>query len=155
MDIMEGDFAVASTTAIRARIRLDFRGTGKSGKFFFKGRSVERAAEDAREQSMAMFKNVPIQGIYIQDVDLGLEVYTVYDEITNAEVSFAPVVLDIVADSLESLVTFIAREDFRKIEILSPNSISLQRFEMERLMFKVYEEIKLYRSILERKYNLR
>ncbi len=149
------DTALISDTAIRVRIRLDFRGTSKPGRFIFGGRSIEKAAEEAREQNMAMFRNVPMQGIYIQDVDVGLDVYTVYDDVNNIDVAYAPVILELTADTLENLLRFIARDDFRKIEVLSPGSLTLHRYEIERLLFKVFEEMKNYKSFLERKYNLR
>lgn len=140
---------------IRAKIRIDFKGSAKPGKFFFGGKSVEKIAEEAREQNVAVLRNIPIQGITILDIDIGTEVYTFYDEMTNTESAFAPVVLDVAADSVEDLLKLVAREDFRKIDIISPQVINMERFETEKLLFKVAEEIKNYRSLLERKFNLR
>ncbi len=140
---------------VRARIRLDFRGTAKPGKIFFRGKSVEKIAEEIREQNVAAFRNIPLQGIRILDIDIGTEVYTVFDEFSNNENAYAPIVLDVAADSLEDLVKLVARDDFRKIEVLSPGSVTLSRIDLERTMFRVAEELKHCRMQLERKYNLK
>lgn len=141
--------------SIRARVRLDFKGTAKPGKLFFRGKSIEKVAEETREQNVAAFRNIPLQGINIADIDIGIEVYTVFDELSNAEIAYAPVILEVSADSLEDLVRLVAREDFRKIDVISQDPVTLGRIETERLLFKVAEEIKQYRSLLDRKYNLK
>ncbi len=140
---------------IRAKIRLDFKGTAKPGKLFFRGKSIERVAEEIREQNVSAFRNIPLQGINILDIDIGSEVYIVYDDVTNTDTAYAPVVIDVSADSLEDLIKLVAREDFRKIEVLSPGPVTLSRIDTERMLFRVAEEMKQYRSMLERKYNLR
>jgi len=140
---------------IRVKIRLDFRGTAKPGKFFFGGKSVEKIAEEAREQNVAVFRNIPVQGIKILDIDVGTEVYTVFDDVNNNDVAYAPIILDVASESLEDLMKLIAREEFRRIEVLNPAVIDLSRFDMERLLFRVAEEIKVYRNHVERKYNLK
>ena len=140
---------------VRAKIRLDFKGIGRPGKLFFGGKNTEKAAEEIREQQVAMFRNVPIQGIAIEDIDMSIEVYNVYDDINHCDVAYAPVVLTVSADTLQDVLRFIAREDFRKIEILEPQTISLSKYGIERLLFKISEELKNYREHLERKYNAR
>lgn len=141
--------------AIRAKIRLDFKGTAKPGKLFFRGKSVERVAEEIREYNIAAFRNIPLQGINIVDIDISNDVYTVYDDVTNTDTAYAPVIIDVVADSLEDLVRLVARDDFRKIEVLSSGPISLSRMEAERVLFRMAEELRQYRINLERKYNLK
>lgn len=140
---------------LKAKIRLDFKGTSRPGRFFFGGKPVEKVAEENREHQVAVFRNVPIQGVQIEDIDMSIEVYTVYDELNNVEVAFAPVVLTVTADTLEDMIQFIIREDFRKIEILRPAAVQLSKNDIERLLFKVHEELKEYISLLERKFNLR
>lgn len=137
------------------KVRLDFKGTGKPGRFLFGGKPTDRAAEEAREQQVAVFRNVPIQGIQIVDIDASAEVYTVYDDLTNSDTAYAPLVLTVKADSLENTIRFIARDDFRKIEILDPAYVTLNHSDIERLLFKVYEEMKEFRHRLEKKYNLK
>ncbi|OPX90483.1 MAG: hypothetical protein A4E53_01035 [Pelotomaculum sp. PtaB.Bin104] len=140
---------------ILVKVRLDIKGTGKSGRFLFGGKTVDKAAEESREQQLTVFRNVPIQGIQIIDIDCSTEIYTVNDELTNNEIAYAPMELTIKAYNLENVVRFITREDFRKIEVLDPASLTLNHNEIERLLFKIFEEIKEFRLWLERKYNLR
>lgn len=138
---------------LRVKVRLDFRGVGKPGRLFFGGKQSDKAAEDIREQQVAVFRNVPIQGIQIEDIDVSYEVYTVREEISGSEFAYAPVVLQIKSETLEDVVRFIARDDFRKIEIIDPPNLTLSRYDVERLLFRVAEEMRVYRSLLERKYN--
>ncbi|RYD02916.1 hypothetical protein N752_22280 [Desulforamulus aquiferis] len=140
---------------LKVKVRMDFRGVGKPGRFIFGGKQSDKAAEDIREQQVAVFRNVPIQGIHVEDIDVSAEVYTVRDEVTNNEVAYAPVVLMIRAENLEDVVRFIARDDFRKIEIIDPPNLSLSKYDVERLLFRVAEEMRVYRSLLDRKYNSR
>ena len=141
--------------AIRAKVRLDFKGTEKPGKLFFRGKSIEKVAEEIRENNVAAFRNIPLQGINIEDIDIGNEVYTVYDEVNNSDIAYAPVILDVMADTLEDLVRLVSREDFRKIDVLFPDVLSLSQVEAERVLFRVAEEVKQYRNNMERKYNLK
>ncbi|MEG6521072.1 hypothetical protein [Desulfotomaculum sp. 1211_IL3151] len=150
MNLQKDDIA---QRPLRVRVRLDFKGIGKPGRFLFGGKPGDKAAEDLREQQVAVFRNVPIQGIQVEEIDMGTEVYIVQDEITNNEVAYAPVIIQLRAETLEDVVRFIARDDFRKIEIIDPPNLSLSRYDVERLLFRVAEEMRLYRSILERKYN--
>ena len=140
---------------IKAKVRLDIKGVARPGRFLFGGKPMDKAAEEAREQQVTLLRNVPVQGVHIDDIDLGIETYMVYDESTNNEVAYAPVMLQITADSLEDLLKFIMREDFRKIEINSPTSLSLYRYDIERLIFAIAKEFKDYRQHLERTHNLR
>ncbi len=138
---------------VRARIRLDFKGVGRPGKLFFGGKNTEKVAEEIRDQQVALFRNVPMQGITIEDIDMSVEVYTIYDEISKSDIAYAPVVLTVTADTLQDVLCFIAREDFRTIEIIEPQSIQLSKYGIERLLFRISEELKNYRLHLERKYN--
>ncbi len=140
-------------TELRVRVRLDFKGVSRPGKLFFGGKPTEKVAEETREQQIALFRNVPVQGIRIEDIGLGGEIYTVFDEHAGVEVAYAPAELILVADTIEDLVRFVAREDFRRIEVLEPDNVMLRRLEIERLMFRVNEEIKALQRWLERKYS--
>lgn len=137
---------------IRARIRLDFRGVGRPGRLLFGGKTTEKAAEDAREQQAALFRHVPLQGVRIEDINMSHEVYTVTDEVTGAEVAYAPLELTVVAEGVDDLVRLIAREEFRKIEIIEPENVVLSKYELERFFFRIGEELNRYRVTLERKY---
>ncbi len=140
---------------LKVKVRMDFKGVGKTGRFLFGGKPSDKAAEDLREQQVAVFRNVPIQGIQVEDIDMSTEVYMVHDEITDSEVAYAPVILLLRAETLEDVVRFIARDDFRKIEIIDPPNMSLSRYDVERLLFRVAEEMRVYRSLLERRMNNR
>jgi len=140
---------------LRVKVRLDFRGMGKPGRFLFGGKPSDKAAEEIREQQVAIFRNVPIQGIQIEEIDMSSEVYMVHDDVSNAEVAYAPVIMQIRAETLEDVMRFIARDDFRKIEIIDPPNLTLSRYDVERLLFRVAEEMRQYRILLERKYNTR
>jgi hypothetical protein len=148
-----GDEMINST--IRVKIRLDYKGFHKPGKFFFGGKQTDEVAEEVRDQQVAMLRNVPLQGITIEEVDMSADVYTVFDEIVNTQVAYAPVVLTIRADSLEDVVRFIAKEEFRKIEILEPENIIMHQTDIERVLFRVSEELRGYRLLLERKFSSR
>ena len=154
MSKFQGDGA-GERDGILVRVRLDFKGAGKPGRFLFGSKPTDKVAEEIREQQAAIFRNVPIQGIQVMDIDTSTEVYTVFDDLANAEVAYAPLVLTVKADSLESVVRLVAREDFRKVEIMDPASVSFSHQELERLLFKVHEELLEYKNRLERKYNLK
>ena len=138
---------------IRVKIRLDFRGTGKPIRFFPGRKSIERIAEENREQQAAIFRNVPIQGVFIEDINMGIDAYTVYDDILNTEVAYAPLELLISTNSLKDIFRFITRDDFRKIDIIDPSIIMFTRYDIEKLLYKVNEEIIKYKIMLERKIN--
>ncbi|HAG11002.1 MAG TPA: hypothetical protein DCK76_06385 [Desulfotomaculum sp.] len=140
---------------IKAKVRLDIKGVARPGRFLFGGKTMDKAAEEAREQQVTLLRNVPIQGIHIDDIDLGIEIYTIYEESSGFEVAYAPVILQLTVDSLEDLIRFTMREDFRKVEISSPNALSLHRNDLERLLFAIAEEVRDYRLRFEHTHNLR
>ncbi len=138
--------------SLRLRIRLDYKGVNRPGRFFFGGKATDEVAEEIREQQVGLMRNIPMQGINIEEVDMSADVYTIYDEEHSAQVAFAPVIFTLQAESLEDLVKFIVREEFRKVEIEEPDNLSLTKVDLERLLFKLSEEVKNYRVMLERKY---
>ncbi|HHY26834.1 MAG TPA: hypothetical protein GX523_08850 [Desulfitobacterium dehalogenans] len=131
------------TEHIRARIRLDFRGEGKGGRFIFGGRSNEEAAEQAREQEVALLRNVPLQGLFLEDIDVSLDVYTVNesDGRRKREVAYAPIILTLRLENLDDLLPFVVKPEFRKIEFLSPENLQIHRLDVERLFFRVSQHI--------------
>lgn len=149
------DNTVFDRDGVLFKVRLDFKSNGRPGRLLFGGKPSDKAAEEVREQQVAVFRNIPLQGIQIIDIDVSTDVYSVYDEITNTYAAYAPLVLTVRADNLENIIRFIAREDFRKIEILDPASINLSHSDIERLLFRVHEEMKDYKLRLEKKYNLK
>ncbi len=138
---------------ISARVRLDYRGVARPGRLLFGGKTTEKAAEEAREQSAAVFRNVPLQGVKVEDINMAHEVYAVVDDGTGAEVAYAPLELTVVADGIDDLIRLIFREEFRRIEILNLDSMVLGRYEIERLFYRIGEELQRYHQNLERKYS--
>ena len=139
-------------SALRAKIRLDYQAEGKQRSFLFGGKNVERLAEETREQKVALLRNVPVQGVKIEDVDLTQEIYTVYDEDANSETAFAPVILTVTADTVEDVLKFVMRSEFRKIEIIEPEEAFFTKFDIERILFKINEELHTFKRHLEKKY---
>jgi len=137
-------------TKIRMRVRFDFVGRGKSNKLF-RGKNCVELAEQIREHKVSLIRNVPMQGIEIEDIDVSQEVYTICDEITNNISAYAPITICLSADSLEDAVRFTMKEEFRRVEILDPESITLSKLEIERLLLKVSAELLSYKDYLKRK----
>lgn len=142
------------TEHIRVRIRVDYRGESRSGRFFFGGKSKEQMAETMREQQVALLRNVPLQGIFIEDVDLSIDVYAVSepDGRYTHEVAYAPIILTLRIENLDDVLPFLIKPEFRKIEFLSPENISLHRLDMERLLFRLSQTFQQEIRILEQKY---
>lgn len=148
-----GDDVVAKK--LRLRVRLDYKGINRPGRFFFGGKTTDEVAEEIREQQVGLMRNIPMQGVTIEEVDMSADVYTVFDEMLNAQVAYAPVIFTLQADGLEDLLRFIVREEFRKIEIVEPDNLILVKADIEKLLFKLSEEVKNYRLVMERKYSNR
>ncbi len=136
------------TEHIRVKIRLDFKGEGKGGRFIFGGKSREEIAEQVREQEVALLRNVPLQGVFLEDIDLSLDLYIVSqsDGRKKREVAYAPVLLTLRIENLDDLLPLILKPEFRKIEFLSPENLAIHRLDVERLFFRMsqclQEEVK-------------
>jgi hypothetical protein len=129
-----------NNSKLKFKVRFDYKGKPRPARFFFGGKKTEIVAQDFREQQVALWRNVPLQGIEVENMDLG-EIYSVYDEEIDEEIAFAPLELTVSADSLEDLLRFIVRDEFRRIEIMEPASILLTNREVERLLFKMNEHL--------------
>lgn len=136
---------------IRIRARFDYVAEGKAGHRFFGSKSGEEQAEEMRQQKITLLRNVPVQGIYIEDIDVNQEVYTIFDEVSGKPAAYAPVNITFKADAIEDAVKFIMKEEFRTVEIIEPAELTMTRLDMERLFLKVSEGLHSYRSYLERK----
>ena len=123
---------------IKFRVRFDYRGKPKPARFFFGGRKTEDVAQEVREQQVTLWRNLPLQGIYVEGIDLG-EIYNLYDEELDDEVAHAPLELIVLADTLEDLLRFIMRDEFRRIEIMEPSTLTLNSKEVEKLLFRINE----------------
>lgn len=142
------------TEHIRVRIRLDFRGEPRSGRFFFGGKTKEEMAEQVREQQVALLRNVPLQGVAVEDFDLSMDVYTVSEDVgrKETEVAYAPVIMTLRIDSIDDLVPLLLKQEFRKIEVLNPESIHMHRLDMERLLYRLNQALQQEIRTVEEKY---
>lgn len=136
---------------LHLKIRLDYKGESQN-RFFFGGKTGEKVAEEIREQKVALMRNIPFQGITINDIDMNVETYSVHDEVSGEEVAYAPVNIELMADDIEDIIRFIVKEEFRKIDIIEPQEIILSKQDLERLIFKINEEMRVYRNSLEKRY---
>ncbi|MGI5925629.1 MAG: hypothetical protein ACOX8A_00375 [Thermacetogeniaceae bacterium] len=140
-------------TKLRLKVRFDYRGEGKQGRLFSRWKEGEEVAEEIREQRAILLRNIPIQGVKIEDINTNGEVYVVYDENSGREVAYAPVEFVLEADTIEDVIPFLLRDEFRKVEVLSPARISLDKYQVERIIYKMNEELRTYRLYLEKRMN--
>jgi len=127
---------------IKAKIRFDFRGeVGRQG-FGFGRNKPEEAAKNTRQSRVAMLKNLPWQGVSLEEIEADQEIYTVAQSEKGDRLAYAPVELTVRADSLEDLLPFVLREEFRKIKILEPEEMVFSNFDMERAIYKMGQEFR-------------
>lgn len=136
---------------IRAKVRLDYRGKVKPPRFFFGGKNSEEVAEELRQQQAALWRNVPVQGIFVENIQLG-QIYSVFEEDSDVDVAYAPMELDVRADSLCQLVRFAVREEFRRISILEPPMLQLSVHDTEQIFFQVHEQVKTQLLLKAKRY---
>jgi len=143
------------TEHVRVRIRLDYSAESQSGRFFFGGKTKEQMGEKMREQQVALLRNVPLQGIFIEDVDLSLDVYAVteVDGRRTHEVAYAPIILTLRIENLDDLLPILIKPEFRKIDFISPENISLHRLDMERLLFRLSQSFQQEIKLIEQRYS--
>jgi hypothetical protein len=126
--------------SVKAKIRLDFKAEGGGRKFFWQRRNLPEIAKKVRSRQVSLLSNLPFQGLSVKDLNVERDVYILSDEESRKEIAYAPLELIVEADSIEDLMQFTLREEFRKIKILEPDQISLSNGDLERLIFKVNEE---------------
>lgn len=148
---MSGE-AGRSEKRMRVKARFDYRGEGKQGRVFARGKEGEQVAEEIREQKAILLRNLPIQGVHIEEINTDSEIYTVRDEITGKDVAYAPIEFVLDTDSIEDLIPFLLREEFRKIEVVAPNEIFMDKHDIERIIYRINEEMKNYQLYLERRF---
>ncbi len=126
---------------LKFKMRLDFRAEEKSGRFFFGGRSNEAMAEAIREQQTALLKNVPLQGINFEEFDASMDIYLVNegDLHRKREVAYAPLLITFVADHIEDVFPLLFRPEFKKIEVIGPENVNIERLELERLLYAIFK----------------
>lgn len=127
---------------VRARIRFDFKGLSKPARIFFGFKRPQEVAAENREKQLVTLRNVPIQGITITKLDGEGEIYTIVDPLSGDDVAFAPVELLVEADSIEDLIRFAMRDEFRKIDILEPKEMLLSHYDAEKMLYQVGQEMR-------------
>jgi|LSQX01.1.fsa_nt_gb hypothetical protein len=145
---MDGGKALAR---LKFKMRLDFVAESKSGKLFFGNKGSEDQAEELRQQKVSLLRNIPVQGINIEDINMDHEIYTIIDDYSNRVSYYAPVSILFSADSLENAVKFTMKEEFRTIEMVDPDQIILSQMETVRLIQNVNEELLNFKRVLERR----
>jgi hypothetical protein len=143
---------VDDLSEIKVKIRMDYVGKVKSGKLFG-GKNVEQAAEETRQQQVSLLRNIPVQGIRIEDIEMNQEVYMVMDEVSGKKLAYAPVVITVYADTLEDVIKFSMKEEFRTVEVIEPEEIKLSKNDMEKMVFKVGQELMLFKDYLLRRFD--
>lgn len=138
---------------LRLRVRFDYRGEDKPGRVFSRGKEGEQVAEEIREQRAILLRNIPIQGVTIRDINTNGEIYLVRDENLDREVAYAPIEFILETDNLEDAVPFLLREEFRKVEVESPSELVLDKHQVERIIYKMNEELRNYRFYLDKRLN--
>lgn len=126
---------------LKLKIRFDYKGKQKQAKFFWGGKNPDDASHEAREQYVSMWRNIPMQGIDVEKIDLG-EIYQVYDEEIEENISYAPLEIIVRADSLEELLPFVVKEEFRRVDVIEPESLTLSGKGIEKLVFKINKQFK-------------
>jgi len=127
---------------IRIKVRFDYRGTPRPNRFFFGGKKTEEAAEEIRDYRAELWRNVPLQGVRVEDVQV-YDIYTIIeDEQEGDKIAYAPLELILSVDTLEDCLYVIAREEFRTLEVLEPTSITLTSRNLEKILFKFTEIVK-------------
>lgn len=128
---------------IRAKIRLDFRGEEGRQSLLWGRTKPETEAESSRQRQAMALKSLPWQGVTLEEIETGQEVYTIPSVERGEKIAYAPVELTVKADSLEDLVPFILREEFRKIKILDPEEMVFSSLDIERTIFKMGREFRI------------
>lgn len=149
------DERINGNKKICLKVRFDYKGEGRTGRVFWRGKEGEQVAEEIREQRAILLRNIPIQGVHIKDIDINKEIYTIRDESSGKDIAFAPIEFVVETDSIEDIIPFLLREEFRKVEVLSPLEITLDKHQVERIIYKMNEELRTYRLYLEKRLSSR
>ncbi len=135
---------------IKIKVRFDYKGIPRPARFFFGGKGSREVAEELRHQQAQMWRNIPIQGVRIDDTEY-YELYTVFDQGEEELMTYAPMIVKATISSLEDCLRFVSREEFRCVELLEPSHLTLSSSDLERIFFKFGETLqrKLYAQELK------
>jgi hypothetical protein len=127
---------------IRARVRFDYIGLNKTSHFFFGNKPTEKIAIENRQQQATQLRNIPLPDIYIEELNTDFPIYTMYHEYTGETLAYAPLEVIVSAPTIEDIMCFILREEFRRVEILEPDQICISRVDVERFFFRMNETMR-------------
>jgi hypothetical protein len=151
-EAMEAVMGDTETNKLKMRIRFDYCGVGRPGRVFSKGRESEEVAEEIREQRAILLRNLPIQGAHVEEINTNGEIYLLRDD-SGDELAYAPIEVVLTADTIEDVLPFLLRDEFRKVEVLEPQEVTLDKNAVERIIYKMNEELRNYRLFLEKRIN--
>jgi hypothetical protein len=129
-----------TASKIKIKVRFDYRGLPRPARFFFGGKGSREVAEELRQQQAAMWRNVPLQGVSVEEVEF-MDLYTVYDEAEEELITYAPMELKVLIDSLEDCLRFVTKDEFRRVEILDPPQLTLRGRDLERILYRFGESL--------------
>lgn len=125
---------------VKAKIRFDFRAEAGPKKLFQRRPDIRETAKAVRAEQVALLRNLPFQGLSIEDLDYHYDVYVMPEYDRREEVAYAPVEMVVHADAIGDLAQLMLREEFRKIKVLEPKELALSNTDVERFLFQVAEE---------------
>ena len=64
-----------------------------------------------------------------------------YESVDETEIAYAPLELLISLDSLEDSLQFISRNEFKRLQVIKPDQVSLTSRELERILYKFSETL--------------
>ena len=123
---------------IKCTLRFDVVASTHTPKLFFGSNDSTALAKQNRLKEVNLIKNLPMQGITYERIYADGEIYTLEEE--NDKLAYAPIEVTLYADVLEDLLPLIFRDSFRRIEILEPKELSLDKFQGERLLVRIVKE---------------
>lgn len=127
-------------SSVRARVRFDFRGESRPRRFIFGSEDPAQVAEKVRERQVEVLRNLALQGVELEEIDSESEIYRVSPGSEEEEVAYAPVELTVRVDSIEDLIPFTMRQEFRCIKLLEPDEVVLSPYEIERMLYRMSEQ---------------
>lgn len=127
-----------TSTKIKCKLRFDVVASTHTPKLFFGSNDSTALAKQNRLKEINIIKNLPMQGIMYERIFADGEIYTLEEE--NDKLAYAPIEVTLYADFLEDLVPLILRDSFRRIEIIEPMELSLDKFQGERLLVRMVKE---------------
>lgn len=142
------DESILAKEKLRFRIRLDFRAEEKNGRFLFGGKTSGDMAKAARNEQLELLKNVPIQGITFEYFDESMDIFFIHEEShkNKQEVAYAPLLVTIKADQIEDVFPLLLCPAFKKIEVLTPQNMNIERLELERLLYSIFRTFSKVRN---------